>query len=59
MMKIPDIQLGKGNCVRDGGDAAVIACGLMVNEALMAAEELEKEGIMSARHRYAHHQAAG
>ena len=40
-----NIQLGKGNCVRDGGDAAVIACGLMVNEALMAAEELEKEGI--------------
>lgn len=40
-----NIELGKGNCVRDGGDAAVIACGLMVNEALMAAEELEKEGI--------------
>ena len=40
-----DIQLGKGNCVKDGSDATVIACGLMVNEALIAAEELEKEGI--------------
>ena len=39
------IELGRGNCVRDGGDATVIACGLMVNEALMAAEKLEKEGI--------------
>ena len=40
-----DIQLGKGNCVKDGSDATVIACGLMVNEALIAAEKLEKEGI--------------
>lgn len=40
-----EIQLGKGNCVREGSDVTVIACGLMVNEALMAAEELEKDGI--------------
>lgn len=40
-----DIQLGKGVCVKDGSDVTVIACGLMVNEAVMAAEELEKEGI--------------
>ena len=40
-----DIELGKGVCVRDGSDHTVVACGLMVNEALMAAEELEKEGI--------------
>lgn len=40
-----DIELGKGVCVRDGSDHTVIACGLMVNEALTAAEELEKEGI--------------
>ena len=39
------IELGKGSCVKDGGDVTVIACGLMVNEAMMAAEELEKEGI--------------
>ncbi len=40
-----DIELGKGVCVCDGSDHTVVACGLMVNEALMAAEELEKEGI--------------
>lgn len=40
-----DIQLGKGNVVREGSDHTIIACGLMVNEAMMAAEELEKEGI--------------
>ena len=40
-----DIRLGKGNCVKDGSDVTVIACGLMVNEALTAASQLEKEGI--------------
>ena len=40
-----DIQLGKGKVVRDGSDYTVIACGLMVNEAMQAAEQLEKEGI--------------
>lgn len=40
-----EIVLGKGNCVRDGKDVAIIATGIMVNEALMAAEELAKEGI--------------
>lgn len=40
-----EIILGKGNCVRDGKDVAIIATGIMVNEALMAAEELAKEGI--------------
>lgn len=40
-----DIELGKANVVREGTDHTVIACGIMVNEALMAAEELEKEGI--------------
>lgn len=40
-----DIQLGKGVCVRDGKDYTVIATGVMVNEALIAAEMLEKEGV--------------
>jgi transketolase len=38
-------ELGKAYCLRDGSDAAVIACGAMVYEALVAAEELAKEGI--------------
>lgn len=36
---------GKGQVVREGSDATVIACGLMVGNALKAAESLEKEGI--------------
>ena len=40
-----EIKLGKGNLVRDGKDYTVIACGLMVNEAMMAAETLAAEGI--------------
>jgi len=39
------IEIGKGMCVRDGSDYTVIATGVMVNEAMMAAELLEKEGV--------------
>ena len=38
-------ELGKGVTLREGSDAAVIATGLMVNEALIAAETLAAEGI--------------
>jgi transketolase len=38
-------ELGKAYCVREGTDVAVIACGVMVYESLVAAEELVKEGI--------------
>lgn len=40
-----DFQIGKGVELTEGNDVAIIATGLMVNEALMAAEELKKEGI--------------
>jgi transketolase len=39
------VEIGRGFCGRDGGDYTVIATGIMVNEALMAAESLENEGI--------------
>ena len=40
-----EIVLGKGNQVREGKGVTVIATGIMVNEALMAAEDLAAEGI--------------
>ena len=41
-------EIGKGAILREGTDVAIVATGLMVNEALMAAETLQNEGI-SAR----------
>jgi transketolase len=41
-------ELGKGILLKDGKDLTIIATGIMVQEALAAAEALEKEGI-SAR----------
>lgn len=38
-------EIGKGVELTEGNDVAIIATGLMVNEALMAADELKKEGI--------------
>ncbi len=38
-------EIGKGEVLRDGTDVAIIANGLMVAEALTAAEELHKDGI--------------
>ena len=38
-------QIGKGEVVKDGSDVAIIANGLMVYEAIQAAEALEAEGI--------------
>ena len=38
-------EIGKGEVLRDGADVAIIANGLMVNEALIAAEELAAAGI--------------
>lgn len=38
-------EIGKGIQIGDGTDATVIATGLMVSEAILAKEELEKKGI--------------
>ena len=40
-----NFQIGKGEVLKDGSDVAIIANGLMVNEALVAAEELASAGI--------------
>ena len=38
-------EIGKGVVVREGNDATIIACGIMVYEAIKASEELALEGI--------------
>ena len=38
-------EIGKANVLREGGDVAIFACGLMVNESLEAAKLLEQDGI--------------
>ena len=38
-------QIGKGEVLREGTDVAIIANGLMTYEAMVAAEELAKDGI--------------
>lgn len=40
-----DFQLGKGSIIREGKDAAIVACGIMVYEADKACDLLAKEGI--------------
>jgi len=37
--------IGKANIMHEGGDLTIIACGIMVSEALSAAAILKKEGI--------------
>ncbi len=38
-------EIGKGNILQEGSDATVVAIGLMVSEALQAAETLAQKGI--------------
>lgn len=38
-------EMGKGIVMREGADVTIVACGLMVSEALDAAEALASEGI--------------
>ena len=39
--------IGKANVMRDGADLTFIACGIMVNHALQAAEALAKDGVQA------------
>jgi len=41
------LEIGKFSIVREGSDVAILACGVMVSEALDAAENLAKEGIQA------------
>lgn len=41
----PPFELGKGYILREGSDVTIVACGLMVPEALKAHDELKKQKI--------------
>lgn len=43
--QVDDIKIGKACRIREGKDYTVIATGVMVNQAVIAAEILEKEGV--------------
>ena len=40
-----NFEIGKGVVLKEGNDATIIACGTMVNEALIAADMLKEENI--------------
>lgn len=40
-----NFEIGKGVVLKEGDDATIIACGMMVNEALIAADMLKEENI--------------
>lgn len=42
-LKTP-FEIGRANVLMEGHDCCIVACGIMVYEALMAAKELENEG---------------
>jgi transketolase len=42
------LEIGKAAMLRDGKDAAIIACGSMVYESLLAAESLMRDGVSVA-----------
>lgn len=43
-----DYEVGKANVLVDGGDVGIIACGIMVPEAVKAAESLKAKGVAAS-----------
>ena len=46
---VNSFEIGKASILRDGSDATIIACGLMVTEALKAAEILQRDYSLCCR----------
>lgn len=44
---VGDLRIGQGSIIRSGSDVCIIACGVMVSQALIAADELAAEGVHS------------
>jgi len=43
-----EFRIGKANILKDGNDVLIVACGLLVQEALHAAKMLEEQGVNAA-----------
>lgn len=43
--RISSLKIGRGSVLKNGGDVAIIACGVMVEQALQAASDLCEDGI--------------
>lgn len=46
--EMPAWEIGRGIRLREGNDCTIIACGIMVDKALQAAEELARQGLQAA-----------
>ncbi|MDO8444739.1 MAG: 1-deoxy-D-xylulose-5-phosphate synthase [Deltaproteobacteria bacterium] len=46
--EVRELEIGKGEVLRDGEDVCIVAIGSTVYPAIIAAQELEKEGIKAA-----------
>ena len=44
---VGSLRIGRGSVLREGGDVAILACGVMVEQAQYAASDLSDEGIES------------
>jgi transketolase len=44
-IEVGTIQIGKGIELKSGSDVAIIACGVLVSEALKAADQLKQQGV--------------
>ena len=45
---VRELKIGRGSIIRRGNDVCIIACGVMVSQALIAADELADSGIDAA-----------
>ena len=45
---VRELKIGRGSIIRRGNDVCIIACGVMVSQALVAADELADSGIDAA-----------
>jgi len=47
LQKKSDFVFGKGQIIEEGKDLAIITCGIMVNESLMASKILKEKGVLA------------